>query len=88
MERKENKSCNALVPAPRGTTWPPPWLRQANGGPSKRFHSADHLSKEWREYFEERAAFAEFDGHLPREEAERVALADTIQAMKQAGAAS
>lgn len=39
------------------------------------------------EHFEERAAVMEFDGGLPREEAERLALAEVVARWGEAGAA-
>jgi hypothetical protein len=86
MDQEENKRRNALVPAPRGTIWPPPWLKHVEGGTAKNSPLAPPLPREWREAFEERAAIMEFDGQLPRAEAERLAMADTIQAMKRDGA--
>jgi hypothetical protein len=48
---------------------PDPW--KADLGP-------DDLPGDWRVEFEERAAIMEFDGGLPRERAEALALAETV----------
>jgi hypothetical protein len=45
----------------------------------------DDLPGDWRVEWEERAAIMEYDGGLPRERAEAVALAAISQAMVQAG---
>ena len=42
-------------------------------GPSPPWDAAD-----WQAMYDERAAIREFDGELPRPEAERLALADTV----------
>jgi len=52
-------------------------------GPAKRNHGSDPASTEWTpqywfDHFQERAAIIEYDGELPRPEAKRQALADTI----------
>ena len=39
---------------------------------------AEWTPQDWRDHYQERAAIIEFDGELPRPEAERLALADTI----------
>jgi hypothetical protein len=36
----------------------------------------------WREVFEERAALMEFDGNMTREQAEELALRDTLNEMR------
>ena len=38
-----------------------------------------HLNDDLREYFEERAAIREFDGGMPRDQAECMALLDTLR---------
>jgi hypothetical protein len=40
------------------------------------------LQAEWREEWNERAAIMEYDGGLPRERAEHVALADIVRQMR------
>jgi hypothetical protein len=49
-----------------------------------RLTAAD-LSAEWYEVWDERAAIMEYDGGLPRERADAMALADVLQAMVRAG---
>jgi hypothetical protein len=44
------------------------------------------LPEPWREWYEERAAIREYDGHQAREHAEAEALAETVSAMRAAGA--
>jgi len=44
------------------------------------------LPPDWRAVFEERAAIMEFDGNLPRARAEELALRDTLNEMRRAGA--
>lgn len=46
----------------------------------------DNLPPHWREAFEERAAIMEFDGNLSRVRAEELALRDTLNEMRRAGA--
>src|SRR5262245_4058925 len=43
------------------------------------------LPGDWRVFWEERAAVREYDGHLTREIAEILALADTAGCMRQTG---
>jgi len=50
--------------------------------PERSGGGADSLPPDWREWFHERAAIREFDGGLPRAEAERAALAETMAAMR------
>jgi hypothetical protein len=38
-------------------------------------------SADWQAYFDERAGIREFDGEMPRDEAEALALQDTIAAL-------
>jgi hypothetical protein len=64
MTQQENRSCNALVPAPRGTTWPPSWLKESARAPAKGTPRPSRLPEE-REYFEEKVGIAEFDDRLP-----------------------
>jgi hypothetical protein len=45
----------------------------------------DTLPPDWHLFWDERAAFMEYDGSLPRERAEFLALVDTIRAMREAG---
>ena len=40
------------------------------------------LPVEWWELWDERAAIMEFDGNMPRERAEALALADIVERMK------
>lgn len=42
----------------------------------------DDLPGDWRVEWEERAAIMEFEGKLPRERAEALAMADIIKAME------
>ena len=43
----------------------------------------EDLDADWRVWFEERAAIMEYDGGLPRERAEAMALAETIRVMRE-----
>jgi hypothetical protein len=43
------------------------------------------LPPEWHLAWDERAAIMEYDGKLPRERAEALALADVLRAMERAG---
>jgi len=43
----------------------------------------EDLDGEWRVWFEERAAIMEYDGRMPRERAEALALEETLRLMKQ-----
>jgi hypothetical protein len=45
----------------------------------------DDLPPDWHERWEERAAIMEFDGGLPRKQAEAQALADVLRSMERAG---
>ena len=45
----------------------------------------EDLDPEWRVAWEERAAVAEYDGGLPRERAEALALAEIVRDMERAG---
>jgi hypothetical protein len=45
----------------------------------------DDLPPDWHDLWEERAAIMEFDGSLPRERAEALALADALRSMERAG---
>ena len=45
------------------------------------------LPVEWWELWDERAAIMEFDGNMPRERAEALALADIVERMKRDGSA-
>jgi hypothetical protein len=45
----------------------------------------DDLPGDWRVEWEERAAIMEYDGKLPRERAEALALTEIVQAMQRAG---
>jgi hypothetical protein len=47
--------------------------------------SPDDLPPDWRDDWEERAAIMEYDGGLPKEEAEAAALAETLQKMIRQG---
>jgi hypothetical protein len=76
MREKESNSCNGEDRGPPRTTWPPAWLRPGVPG-------AEELPEAWREFFEERAAIREFDGGLPRAEAEAAALADVLGLWRQ-----
>ena len=44
----------------------------------------DDLPGDWRVWFEERAALMEYEGGLPRERAETLALKETVQQMRAA----
>jgi hypothetical protein len=46
---------------------------------SEPFPDVTRLNDDLREYFEERAAIREFDGGLPRDHAECLALLDTLR---------
>ncbi len=46
----------------------------------------EDLDMDWRVEWEERAAVMEYDGGLPRERAEALALAEIVREMEQAGA--
>jgi hypothetical protein len=43
--------------------------------------SQNLLADDWQAYFDERAGIREFDGEMPRDEAEALALQDTIAAL-------
>jgi len=50
------------------------------------FGDFDHFgtgfaSADWQAHFAERAAIREYDGEMPRDEAEALALEDTVQAL-------
>ncbi len=45
----------------------------------------DDLPGDWRVEWEERAAIMEYDGQLPREQAEHLAMIDVLRAMERAG---
>jgi hypothetical protein len=45
----------------------------------------DDLPGDWRVEWEEHAAIMEYDGRLPRERAEALALTDIVKAMERAG---
>ncbi|HEV3204734.1 MAG TPA: hypothetical protein VGY77_10135 [Gemmataceae bacterium] len=47
--------------------------------------SPSDLPPEWYELWEERAAIIEYDGKMPKEKAEFLALWDTLRRMKEAG---
>jgi hypothetical protein len=47
--------------------------------------SLDALPADWRDTWEERAAIMEYDGELPRERAEALALLDILGQMRRAG---
>jgi len=55
----------------------------AADGPDGEIRVED-LAGDWRVWFEERAAIMEYDGKLPRERAEALALAETVRQMKRA----
>ena len=46
----------------------------------------DDLPGDWRVEWEERAAIMEYDGNMPRERAEALALADVVDRMRRGGA--
>ena len=48
----------------------------------------EDLPMDWRVAWEERAAIKEYDGHLPRQQAEAEALAEVIGQMDQEGKSS
>jgi hypothetical protein len=43
--------------------------------------SQNFSADDWQAYFDERAGIREFDGEMPRSEAERLAVEDTIAAL-------
>jgi hypothetical protein len=45
----------------------------------------DNLPADWHFRWDERAAIMEYDGKLPREHAEALALTEVLQLMQQAG---
>jgi hypothetical protein len=45
----------------------------------------DDLSPDWHFCWDERAAIMEYDGKMPRERAEALALLDVLDRMRQAG---
>ena len=45
--------------------------------------SPDGLPKDWRTAYEERAGIMEYCGNLPRTEAERLALLEVVNCMKE-----
>lgn len=47
--------------------------------------TANDLPPRWREAYEERAAIMEFEGNMPRERAEELAMRDTLSEMRRAG---
>ena len=47
--------------------------------------SPGDLPVEWWELWDERAAIMEFDGNMPRERAEALALTDIVERMRKAG---
>jgi hypothetical protein len=47
--------------------------------------TANDLTANWREVYEERAAIMEYDGGMTRERAEEQALRDTLNEMRRAG---
>lgn len=47
--------------------------------------SVRQLPEDWQVLFDERAAIREYDGGMTRQEAERFALVDVIEAMKARG---
>ncbi|MCG3180339.1 MAG: hypothetical protein BIFFINMI_02698 [Phycisphaerae bacterium] len=58
---------------------------QSKGSGEHLLSPAD-LSADWRVDWEERAAIMEYDGGLPREQAEARAFADILAQMRRAGA--
>ena len=57
------------------TAQPLPQVRWSDTG-------VEDLPGDWRVWFEERAAIMEYEGGLPREQAEAKALAETLRLMK------
>lgn len=60
----------------------PPALPKLECGPGLQ---VEDLPGDWRVEWEERAAIMEYDGKLPRERAEALALDDILRRMKEAG---
>lgn len=93
--REESNKRNGLVPEPRGTTWPPPWLTSPLASPALAMPArvaalpklpeppADvspwDLTPELYEKWEERVCIMHYDGRLPWREAEALALADVLR---------
>lgn len=51
--------------------------------PAEAVIQVEDLDADWRVWFEERAAIIEYDGGLPRELAEAMALVKTIRLMRE-----
>ena len=80
-----SKECNRDRVPSRSSSWPPSWLPPATDPTNCLSISVAEMSADRRKAFEERAAIMEFDGQLPRAEAERLAMEDTMEVMKRAG---
>jgi hypothetical protein len=50
-------------------------------GTNGNFGTAPSISEEWQAYFDERAGIREFEGEMSRDEAENLALQDTVAAL-------
>ena len=82
-----SKRCNGMEHVPACSVWPPRWLAEADGAvemptPAPSTGTAltpSTLPPDLREAWEERAAIMQYDGGLPFEEAERLALADVLR---------
>jgi hypothetical protein len=59
----------------------PKCLSALDFGTNGNFGTAPSISEEWQAYFDERAGIREFDGEMPRDDAEALALQDTIAAL-------
>src|SRR5262245_23373402 len=86
--KRESKKCNALEHVPACSTWPPPWLAPASSTPAR---VAAGLTPELRagvslldlppelfETWQERVCIMHYDGRLPWQQAEVLALADVL----------
>ena len=84
MKWEESNKRNALVPAPRGTTWPPSWLKPAPADPPHGLANEDPASwpPEWQEQWRERVAVMVVDGLVRDHEAERLAARDVAEQMQ------
>ena len=64
----------------------PPWSAGPKSStPVPRMVRPGDLPADWHFLWDERAAIMEYDGELPRERAEALALAEVVREMEQAG---
>jgi hypothetical protein len=83
---EESNKRNGADRGPSRTTWPPPWLagvprpagRRAAGGSAEPASGPSTVPAHLREAWEERVCIMHYDGGRPRDEAERLALADVL----------